>query len=133
MFSGAHEFAQDSTALTRFKVTHILNVSDEVENTFPDRFQYQRISVKDMPNVKLEQFFPDAFEFIAKARAAGGCVLVHCYYGASRSASFIIAYLMKSERMRYREALAYLKMLRSDVSPNDGFEKQLLEYEQTLH
>ena len=131
MNTGSQEFAQDLSALNRHKVTHILNITGEVENSFPNRFQYKRVSVTDMPNIKLEQFFPGAFEFINTARTAG-CVLVHCYVGASRSASIVIGYLMKTERMRYREALAYLQMIRPEVYPNDGFEKQLKEYEQKL-
>ena len=108
-------------------------MTGEVSNAFPDRFTYQRVAVADMPHVRLDRIFTDAFEFIDNARSSpGGCVLVHCYYGASRSASIVLAYLMRTERMRYREALAYLQMIRPEVYPNDGFDKQLREYEQKL-
>jgi hypothetical protein len=130
-------------------VTHILNVTGEVANAFPERFTYERVALADMPHVRLADVFDAAFAFIDAARGTGGrgsgaqhsgaaggsqggCVLVHCYYGASRSAALVIAYLMRTERMRYREALAYLQMLRPEVYPNDGFDKQLREYEQRL-
>ena len=42
------------------------------------------------------------------------------------------SYLMFSERMRYADALEYVKMLRPDVRPNDGFQRQLKAFEATV-
>ena len=59
----------------------------------------------------------------------GGNVLVHCVAGISRSASVVLAYLMWKENMSFEEALEYLKGLRPIVEPNDGFVKQLKDFE----
>lgn len=126
---GTQEFSQDFNGLQRYKVTHILNVTTEVECSFPDKFIYKRIPIADLPSTRIVPYFDEAFEFINECRAQGGCVLSHCYYGNSRSASFVIAYLIATEQMRYREALEYLHILRPDVHPNDGFERQLKAYE----
>ncbi|XP_002960839.2 dual specificity protein phosphatase 1B [Selaginella moellendorffii] len=61
-----------------------------------------------------------------------GMVLVHCVGGRSRSASVVIAYLMWKEGCSFDEALESLLACRKCVRPNDGFIKQLQEFESTL-
>jgi len=39
---------------------------------------------------------------------------------------------MFSERMRYADALEYVRILRPDVRPNDGFQRQLKAFEATV-
>jgi len=131
VITGSQEISQDPQALKNHNVTHILNVTAEVADSFPpDKFVYKRIAISDMPSTRILDHFDDAFQFIDAGRRKGGCVLVHCYYGNSRSASFVIGYLMRSERMRYCDALEYLQLLRPDVHPNDGFQRQLKEFDQ---
>ena len=66
--------------------------------------------------------------------AAGSpSVLVHCMYGASRSATCVCAYLMccapPSEQSSAGAALAYCTRLRPTVKPNDAFLSQLKQFE----
>ncbi|KAL3831706.1 hypothetical protein ACJMK2_023425 [Sinanodonta woodiana] len=62
----------------------------------------------------------------------GGCVLVHCNAGVSRSATIVIAYLMQFREMKYQEAFNYLKEKRPAICPNEGFRTQLLQFEKQL-
>lgn len=57
---------------------------------------------------------------------------MHCGAGASRSAALVIAYLMRSQRLTFQEALNYCKKKRPQVCPNLGFERQLKLYEKNL-
>lgn len=52
-------------------------------------------------------------------------MLVHCAAGVSRSASFIIAYLINKKEMLFPDAYKYVKERRKVIRPNSGFEKQL--------
>lgn len=113
-------------------MTHILNVTQEIPDHFAAKFKYKRISITDMPSTPIAQHFDVCYQFIQEARDCRGTCLVHCYYGASRSASIVIAYLMTTERMRFKEALGYLQMLNPMVNPNDGFEKQLRQLDEKL-
>ena len=45
-------------------------------------------------------------------------ILVHCFMGSSRSATIIIAYLIKYKEFRLRDALNYLKEKRNVVNLN---------------
>ncbi|KAG7554059.1 Transcription factor TFIIB cyclin-like domain [Arabidopsis suecica] len=62
-------------------------------------------------------------DFIDAGRKEKG-VLVHCFAGQSRSASMVIAYLMRTEKLSSEEALVSLRQ-RAQASPNPGFLKQL--------
>jgi len=61
-----------------------------------------------------------------------GSVLVHCAAGKSRSASLVIAYLMREFKWKYEEAFNYVKSKRSIVQPNPGFVKLLKNCEITF-
>ena len=56
-------------------------------------------------------------------------VYVHCAMGVSRSASCVLMYLMKMFKVTFEQALEFVRERRSVVDPNDGFKKQLQEFE----
>lgn len=59
-------------------------------------------------------------------------MLVHCQVGISRSATILIAFLMKEYKLRFKEAFEMVVKKRKIVDPNEGFRKELLEYEKQL-
>lgn len=61
-----------------------------------------------------------------------GAVLVNCAVGISRSASFVIAYLMKYHKMSLNRAFTIVKTLRPKINPNPSFMIQLQNYEKKL-
>ena len=67
------------------------------------------------------------------ALAAGGCVLVHCAMGASRSATVIISWLMATRGWTLRRALNHCKRRRHQVRPNNGFFTALRDLDRKLH
>ena len=71
-------------------------------------------------------------EFIRGAIEGGGQVLVHCFAGVSRSASVVIAYLMRYHNMTYSQACAHVRDRRPWINPNPGFVNQLKRYETWL-
>lgn len=52
--------------------------------------------------------------------------------GMSRSATIVIAYLMKTRGMSFQDALALVKARRPIVRPNEKFVKQLKDFEMQL-
>jgi hypothetical protein len=59
--------------------------------------------------------------------------LVHCQFGISRSASFILAYLMKYCNMRLDDAYFYVKDRRDCICPSDKLWKKLIDFDSVLH
>jgi protein-tyrosine phosphatase len=71
-------------------------------------------------------------EFIRDACKADGNVLVHCDQGVSRSATAVLAYLMKEHGMSLSEAFSLLQSKRGMVDPNYGFMQKLEDLERQL-
>ena len=55
--------------------------------------------------------------------------MIHCVLGVSRSASLLIAYLMKYKNMSLKTAYDFVSSKRPCVRPNPGFWRQLTDYE----
>lgn len=71
---------------------------------------------------------------IDAARASGGSggALVHCAASISRSAVFLLAYIMKDQACTLAQAIAILKPKWDATWPNDAFVEQLLAFEKTV-
>jgi len=85
----------------------------------------------DIETFDLSKYFENTYEAIENGLKKGG-VLVHCAAGISRSATIIIAYLMKKNKWTYQETYNFVKRKRSVISPNSGFVRQLKNYEKKL-
>ena len=55
-------------------------------------------------------------------------ILFHCYAGVSRSATFAIAYLMKTNMIIVDKAYELVKMKRNMINPNKGFMEALHKF-----
>lgn len=55
-------------------------------------------------------------------------ILIHCQCGVSRSASLIVAYIMRFKNMDLNESYDQLKSIAEDISPNMGLIFQLMEW-----
>lgn len=95
-------------------------------------FTYKRIPIFDNRGEDIISHMDSACRFIEEGKHYGG-VLVHCHKGISRSASFIIGYLMNKHEMTYEEAYGYVKGCRSIIQPNESFINQLTDYDITLN
>ena len=87
LYLGTEWNASNYDALISKNITHILNVSSEVDNFFPDSFKYLNIRVLDIDQTDLIKEFDRTNKFIQEAKEQSTCCLVHCKMGVSRSAS----------------------------------------------
>ncbi|XP_077979068.1 dual specificity protein phosphatase 19-like [Glandiceps talaboti] len=128
----SEDAATDIKLLTQHKVTHILNVAPFMDNSVEGDFIHLKVPILDLPETDITSYFDQCFKFITEAKQSGGIVLVHCNAGVSRSVSIILAYLMSTEGALLQESLQRLRDVRSKVGPNQGFMKQLEEYEKKV-
>ena len=131
LYIGSLRVARDEELLKSIGVSHVLTVCPNKPNRF-EGIEYKIVSVRDSPEHRIDAHFDECFKFIRTALAQGGTVYVHCFKGVSRSASIVLAYLMKYQRMRFQRALEFLKERRSAVDPNPGFVEQLKNFESIL-
>ena len=59
-------------------------------------------------------------------------VLVNCMAGVSRSATIVIAYIMKYYKLNLRDTFLYVRKQRNQICPNKKFMEYLLEYEKEI-
>lgn len=102
----------------------------------------RNIAAVDAPNYEIDRHFPETSALIelvmanrVKVSAVEAApsrvpsVGVHCLVGVSRSASVVLAYLMKATGVPCGEALSFVQTTRWVVNPNPGFQQQLLLWE----
>jgi protein-tyrosine phosphatase len=80
----------------------------------------------------LAAHFEKCLQFIRGAVRSGGSVLVHCAMGVSRSATIVTAFVMWWLRLPFEPALKFVQKCRPFACPNDGFRRQLQEFQKTI-
>uniref|UniRef100_A0A8C8HB51 Dual specificity protein phosphatase 10 n=1 Tax=Oncorhynchus tshawytscha TaxID=74940 RepID=A0A8C8HB51_ONCTS len=135
LYLGNEHDAQDAHRLQRYNIGFVLNVTTHLPLYHYDTglFSYKRLPATDSNKQNLRQYFEEAFEFIEEARQADMGLLIHCQAGVSRSATIVIAYLMKHTWMTMTDAYKFVKTRRPIISPNLNFMGQLLEFEEDLN
>ncbi|KAG0027305.1 hypothetical protein BGZ81_005712 [Podila clonocystis] len=152
LYLGAEHNASDLTTLSKLGITSVLNVALEItrdgeqeikndthkstttnlsSSVFRHGVEYKNLSWSHSQH-NIQHDFSAAFEFIDQSVAQGGKVLVHCQLGVSRSASLVIAYVMRAQGMGLSEAYDYVKQLSAVISPNMTLMYQLAEFEKSL-
>eukprot|EP00322_Chrysochromulina_rotalis_P023698 CAMPEP_0115853294 /NCGR_PEP_ID=MMETSP0287-20121206/13430_1 /TAXON_ID=412157 /ORGANISM="Chrysochromulina rotalis, Strain UIO044" /LENGTH=352 /DNA_ID=CAMNT_0003307367 /DNA_START=28 /DNA_END=1086 /DNA_ORIENTATION=- len=141
LYLGTKEHAEDADALTACGITHIVNATDNLSNLFSEERclasdtprQYHRVPVRDVRAEAIDMFFDGACSFIQDALASNnGRVLVHCMAGRSRSATIVIAFLLKCRGLDLSGAFELVRARRPCSLPNLGFWQQLEAYEERV-
>ena len=109
-------------------IDFIVNITTEAP--FWDGLESMRLPLEDDPNFNILPYLDIASDKINDLILRKNAhVLVHCVAGVSRSATIVIAYLMKFRRMDLRTAFNHCYHLRPVIRPNNGFMMQLINYE----
>eukprot|EP00117_Sycon_ciliatum_P025872 scpid75352/ scgid21375/ Probable rhodanese domain-containing dual specificity protein phosphatase len=133
MYLGSFNAAANRQCIDLLGITHVLNATNACESVFQGELKYLQCEVEDDLLSDIEQYFEPALAFIEEAMSNDGSrILIHCKMGMSRSAAFVILFLMKSRRMSLRKAYNFVKTIRPFVNPNPSFLKQLAVYETQL-
>ncbi|EPY21277.1 dual specificity protein phosphatase, partial [Strigomonas culicis] len=135
IFAGNVTAAEDREFLGMNKITHIINCAGgEIADYFVGDAELKYLSFpwKDIGSVCTTMLFDMADDninrtvaFIDEAIATGNCVLVHSFYGVSRSPALIAAYFMVKYGWKLENALSFLEMAHPDVAIKPHFLRQL--------
>mmetsp|Transcript_95344 Transcript_95344/g.179258 ORF Transcript_95344/g.179258 Transcript_95344/m.179258 type:complete len:387 (-) Transcript_95344:89-1249(-) len=129
LYLGDVENACSRSQLREYGITRILSVT-----TSPELGQHEDVKriflyIRDAEDEDISVLFSPACDFIKQAKQDKERVLVHCMAGRSRSATLVLAFLMRHEHMTLHDAFILAKQRRSIVFPNVGFWKLLMEEE----
>ena len=98
-----------------------------------ESIEYMQLDIDDDPSEQLKHHWEGrggAFDFM-RSRDTG--VLVHCVSGVSRSGATAVAYCMRFHTGGdLAAAYSMVRRKRPCVSPNSGFQRQLIEYAEAL-
>lgn len=127
---GSLRTVQNMSAVLQLNVTHVLTCGRNLRTpAFPHPIKQLVLDVDDNDEQDMNQYFLRAIEFIEDCVQMKGLCIVHCFAGVSRSATVVVAYLMRSRRLRFAEALNYVQQHRPAANPNPNFRRQLQEFE----
>lgn len=130
LYLGGLAAARNLDILNKYGITHILTIENfPLPKTIEENKQFSTMFIKlsDQPKEDLLSHF-DATDVFIKDGLLKGAVLVHCVFGKSRSASVVIAHIMKKYGITYSEAFDRVKAKRHIICPNRGFISQLKLY-----
>ncbi|VDQ00463.1 unnamed protein product [Trichobilharzia regenti] len=124
LWLGPMPFSENIPTLKKHGILSILTLDIlPLDPVVFKEFNRKYIYLRDEPTQDLLDLLEDALTFI-ESSIKQSSILVHCAMGVSRSASVVIAYIMRQNCLSYDEAYTIVNRKRS-VFPNNGFINQL--------
>lgn len=114
--------------LKRLNIKVIMNATAEISNYYEhlDEFKYIKYELYDNNQNRIIKHLEKSYNDIRyHQHYTGGNILIHCFMGASRSASIVLHYLMKTYSYTFDEAVEYLRKKRIIVNPTFRLTKDL--------
>ena len=113
--------------LKKNNIKMIINVTKEISKYYPEYFTYYQYELYDNNHDNIKDFLDDSYKNIKDFQEnKKGNILIHCFMGASRSASVVLYYLTKNKINKdtnklytLNEALFFIKNKRPIVNPTN--------------
>lgn len=122
--------ANNEEYLKQNNIQTIICVADDViiDKLTSTNIQVYHFNIQDTYTCDISLYFDEISDVIHKQKS----VLVNCLAGISRSATIVIAYIMKYYSLNLQEAYKYVRKRRNRICPNKKFMDYLYEYESKL-
>ena len=127
LYLGSSFNAYDLELLKKNNIKVILNITHEIDNFYQSNsmLSYYKFPIFDNNIDDINNILGATFRIINKHLNKNESILVHCYMGASRSASVIIHYLMKKYNLPYVQVLNFVIDKRPIVNLSEKFNSNL--------
>lgn len=119
----AYNAASYYTLKEDYKIKIIINATKEISNYYPDDFIYKNYDLADINEDSISKYLEDAYKIITNNNNSN--ILVHCFMGASRSASLVSYYIMKKYDVSLNDAINFIVEKRKIVNINTTFAQEL--------
>ena len=108
-------------------ICYIVPVEERNKNVI-----YHGWEIEDDEKFQINQYFGEMISYIRKYQRQNKRILVHCHMGISRSATVVIAFLMKKYHWSFLNSFWHVKSQRGFIDPNQGFIEQLQTYGKSI-
>jgi len=132
LYIGTEEDAQQAEKLLDLGITHIISIvgGGRYKDLYPN---HMYIPLRDNGSSNLLEELENSYDFTMESQEPDNKLFVHCKLGQNRSASFVIAFLMKSRNQSLYEAYSFLKEKRELIHPHKKYMEQLRQLDLELH
>ncbi|RWS10183.1 dual specificity protein phosphatase 14-like protein [Dinothrombium tinctorium] len=118
--------------LNTHRITCVINACEKQRKYAKQELECVHIAIADERTADISPYFDFVADKMNQVLEKGGNVVVHCVSGISRSPTLVIAFLIKYRMMTLHESFNFVHSKRSIIRPNNGFFKQLIEFESKI-
>lgn len=120
--------ANNENFLKEKHIQTIICVAEDIKICTNPEIQTYTYNLQDTYDCNISLYFDEIADLIHKQHS----VLINCAAGISRSATIVIAYLMKHHGLNLHDSFSQVKQKRNQIVPNKKFMSYLLDYELKL-
>jgi protein-tyrosine phosphatase len=134
IYLGSAFNASNYNSLINNDIGLIINMTNEISNYYDTEIIYKKYGLYDNNAQPIKHFFESAYDDILdyQNKNPNKNILIHCFMGASRSASILVYYIHKKHNKNINDCIIFIKNKRSIVNPTVLFYNQLLEVENNI-
>lgn len=130
LFIGSFEDAKDEAELRLRGITHIISCIGQKHQIVG--IKHAHSPMNDHGRTDLQFVLQKLWNFIEESQHEENALFIHCFSGQNRSATLLIAILMKIDTIRLAKAFSILKDKRPVVQINENYAKQLTQLERDI-
>jgi len=132
IYLGSAFNASNYNLLKKLNIGFVINMTYEISNYYENEIKYKKYGLYDNNKQNITDYLELAYIEIIKFQQENPNknILIHCFMGASRSASVLSYYLYKKYNYTINDAIIYIKNKRDIVNPTVLFYNELcgIEY-----
>jgi protein tyrosine/serine phosphatase len=126
IYIGSAHNAANKKLLKSLSIKYIINVTVEIKNYYPDTLIYANYSLYDDNKQSIDKYLENSYKKIKEFQKNNdGNILIHCFMGASRSATILAYYLIREKGYTPMDSYNYIKSKRNLVNPTQKLFRDL--------